>query len=139
MELGQRAVRLPGNAVVVGARGLEGLDRLGVGSLAPPMEGRELLLSAPAHRFGQGGVLMAGEVEKGGRLAELLAEKEERQVGREGDRRRGQLLRLEGDQGGETFPSLRLPTWSWFWAATTKRSGGRSVEGLPYRCPRNAE
>src|SRR5947209_5167900 len=30
---------------------------------------------------------------------------------------------------GSRSPNARLPTWSWFWSKTTKRSGGRSPAG----------
>ena len=30
-------------------------------------------------------------------------------------------------------PAARLPTWSWFWIATTKRSRGMPVDGAPCR------
>ena len=82
---------------------------LGIGDLALPAEGGELLLPPFPDRLDEARVAMVHEVEERSNLAVLLPHEQERQEGRKQDDARGELQGLEADQAGEPLPAHPVP------------------------------
>ena len=82
---------------------------LGIGDLALPAEGGELLFPPFPDRLDEGGVAMMHEVEERGNLAVLFPHEQEWKEGGKQDDARGELLGLEADQAGEPVPAHPVP------------------------------
>ena len=82
---------------------------LGIGDLALPAEGGELLLPPFPDRLDEARVAMVHEVEERGNLAVLLPHEQKRQEGGKQDDARGELQGLEADQAGEPLPAHPVP------------------------------
>ena len=117
----------------------EGRLAPGVGHLALPGRRRSNSFFRPS-RTACTQLRVAERAEEGERvlLAVLLAHEQQRQVRRQQEQLAASRC-LAGDPSSalSRSPLARLPTWSWFWRQTTKRSPERPSGGAPCLRPRN--